>query len=148
MHPSQSREYRESQKQKVLALLKTGPKENNDVGRAVGLLSESTSVLLGMLKKQGVVCLVRTLGDKRMWCLPEEHEELQRVHRALIKNRKRLYRLKLRAQKRKPAAPKPVQPVQPVDPDQDDWPVQQSRVTEWAPIRPPAPVSVFTLVVA
>jgi hypothetical protein len=38
--------------------------------------------------------------------------------------------------------------VDPDDFDRDDWPVKQSRVSRWAPIRPPVPASVFTLAAA
>ena len=141
MHPSAAQKYKEQQKQTVVTLLKDGPKKSTDVAHALALGAERTREVLASLKKQGVVGFVKMLGDKRVWCLAAEAEELRKVQRALIKNRRAQYDLNRTA--RQSGRSEIV--IQVDNLEHDDWPVRQSRVTQWAPIRPAAPVSIFTL---
>ena len=128
------------QRAAILAALESGPKPIQDLASVLCVGASRASDIMGALRKMGDAELVHMAGGARLWIRAADAPAVQREQDALKRQNNIAYQRRVGDERR---AKK--QGIAFDDFDRDDWPVKQSRVSRWAPIRPPVPVSVFTL---
>jgi hypothetical protein len=124
----------------ILSALASGPKPIQDLAAVLCVGASRASDIMGALRKLGDAELVHMAGGARVWVRAADAKALQREQHELMQQHNRAYQRRVGDERR---AKK--QGIALDDFDRDDWPVRQSRVSRWAPIRPPVPASVFTL---
>ena len=125
-------------KRMILETCTDGPVSIKLVTEVLGISENRVSELLASLRRAGEVELITTAGGWKGWVLAADAKRLAESEAAERRRRqlavRKRYRTRLaEMKKRDEVAGQP-----------DNWPVQL-RVSKWKPIRPPAPISVFTL---